>query len=58
MASTSKTPSLNEQCLAIVAAMNAMTPGINQFLFIREIMPTDELIDDELDVIGIYTRLT
>jgi hypothetical protein len=32
-----------------VAAMNAMTPGINQFLFIREIMPTDELIDDELE---------
>jgi hypothetical protein len=30
-----------------VAAMNAMTPGINQVLFIREIMPTDVLIDDE-----------
>ena len=46
MASASKTPSLNEQCLSIVAAMNAMTPGINQVLFIREIMPTDVLIDD------------
>ncbi|MCX6175877.1 MAG: hypothetical protein NTZ00_00685, partial [Bacteroidetes bacterium] len=46
MTSTSKSPSLNEQCLAIVAAMNAMTPGINQVLFIREIMPTDVLIDD------------
>ena len=48
MASTSETPSLNEQCLSIVAAMNAMTPGINQVLFIREIMPPDELIDDAL----------
>ena len=46
MTSTSKTPSLNEQCLSIVAAMNAMTPGINQVLFIREIMPTDVVIDD------------
>jgi hypothetical protein len=32
-----------------VAAMNAMSPGINRVLFIREIMPDDELIDDELE---------
>ncbi len=48
MASISEPPSLNEQCLSIVAAMNAMSPGINRVLFIREIMPTDELIDDAL----------
>jgi len=49
MASISEPPSLNEQCLSIVAAMNAMSPGINRVLFIREIMPDDELIDDELE---------
>ncbi len=49
MASISEPPSLSEQCLSIVAAMNAMSPGINRVLFIREIMPDDELIDDELE---------
>jgi hypothetical protein len=46
MSNISEPPSLNEQCLSIVAAMNAMSPGINRVLFIREIMPDDQLIDD------------
>ena len=29
--------------------MNAMAPGINRVLFIREIMPEDELLNDELE---------
>ena len=42
------TPNLNEQCLMVTEAMNVLAPGINQILFIREITPEDELINDEL----------
>jgi len=41
-------PNLNEQCLMVTEAMNVLAPGINQILFIREITPEDELINDEL----------
>ena len=41
-------PGLHEQCRSLTAAMNAMDVGINKVLFIREIMPVDELLDDAL----------
>ena len=42
------TPNLDEQCLMVTEAMNALAPGINKILFIREITPEDELLYDEL----------
>jgi hypothetical protein len=41
-------PGLHEQCRSLTASMNAMDVGINKVLFIREIMPIDELLDDAL----------
>ena len=32
----------------VTEAMNALAPGINKILFIREITPEDELLNDEL----------
>ena len=43
------TKDLNTQCMMVAEAMNAMAPGINRVLFIREIMPEDELLNDELE---------
>ena len=43
------TMDLNKQCMMVAEAMNAMAPGINRVLFIREIMPEDELLNDELE---------
>jgi hypothetical protein len=43
------TMDLNTQCMMVAEAMNAMAPGINRVLFIREIMPEDELLNDELE---------
>lgn len=42
-------PNLNEQCLMVTEALNTMALGINQILFIREITPDDELVNDELE---------
>jgi hypothetical protein len=33
----------------MVAEINAMSPGINHVIFVRKIMPTVELIVDELE---------
>ncbi len=43
------TMDLNTQCMIVAEAMNAMAQGINRVLFIREIMPEDELLNDELE---------
>jgi hypothetical protein len=55
-------PDLHKQCRSLTAAMNTMALGINKVLFIREIMPADELLDDALHFktecdLTLYNRL-